>query len=401
MIQSLALLFIPFSLFLVVNMEFFGALHITAISVLGGVLSLLGAVILLLLPLPNFEVCVGKVGRVECVSFIFSLLVIYYFVFVISVYGPPPTWGVITGSYVDPESLYGNYSRFLPLRVTVTSVVLAQGLMIWIFLPKQSTILHSINGALTLISFILVAVIMEVRQPILWFMLYYICYRFHSLKAFIEVLLTRKMLFLIVAFIAIWQVFVMAGSVRTGLDPTDFLATELARSFRMDPAYWYLPGAFIWAIIYLFGGFARGIDIGRSFEYFNLILNKDLFPGFLQFIPEDLGLQAPIATDRFAEQAMAIDAFHQLCLTYGVVFGIALFLIQIFLFSYIVTSIRRKLHKGQEISYIEYMVFLWLGVRILLLPIGTYFLSFSSAVELVVLCFFGYLAKIKARKKAE
>lgn len=79
MIQSLALLFIPFSLFLVVNMEFFGALHITAISVLGGVLSLLGAVILLLLPLPNFEVCVGKVRRVECISFIFSLLVILFY----------------------------------------------------------------------------------------------------------------------------------------------------------------------------------------------------------------------------------------------------------------------------------------------------------------------------------
>lgn len=398
MIQSLALFFIPVAMFLVVSMEFFGAIHITEVSILGGVLSFIAAGILFLLRLPQMTIQIRYPERVERVSFVISLFVIVYFIWTISYFGPPPIWGVLTGTYIDPEALFGNYSRKFPFRVTVTAFVLVQGMMVWIFLSGQKTCLHFINRFMTGLSFLLIAGVMEVRHPILWFVLYYICYRFHNINVLFRTLFSRKMIFLMGVFLLIWQIFVMAGSIRSGMDPTDFLAVDLAQGFRMDPAYWYLPGALVWAIIYLFGGFARGMDIATNMEFFNLFLPKNIFPSFLSFIPEELRLLPPVATDRFSAQAMAIDAFHTLCFNYGIVFGILIFLFQIIAFIYITIYMYQRFQKGKDTGCFLYALFLWLGVRILLLPIGSYFLSFNAEIELLILCFFFYIAGLKVSK---
>ena len=107
-----------------------------------------------------------------------------------------------------------------------------------------------------------------------------------------------------------------------------------------------------------------------------------------------MGLHAAVATDRFSQQAMAIDGYHDLCLVYGFLLGSFLFATQILLFIYIIHKITQRLKTSGTVNPVWYALFLWLGVRILLLPIGAYIFAFSGLMEGVFLYLFMYAAKM-------
>ena len=402
MIQALALIFLPIGMALVIFLETFNGLnHGSAVTVVGGSLSLFLGIMLYYTRVSEMKFYVEKIKRAENIVLLSCACVFLYLGYVTAVYGYSPTLLFFMDGYVPPELQYGRYRALMPLRSLLPPLIVAQTVFVFMILPCRSAIKSYLVRVLSFFSLLSLSVVVDTRHVLLWPILYFICGKLPRID-FLRRLVNKKILFVIILVsIIIWQLFVILGNIRIGSDALEFGARQLAMDFDLNPAYWDLSGAAIWAIIYLFGGFARGIDRENELEVFHFDLQEELFPGVLQFIPSALGLHAAVATDRFSQQAMAIDGYHDLCLVYGFLLGSFLFATQILLFIYIIHKITQRLKTSGTVNPVWYALFLWLGVRILLLPIGAYIFAFSGLMEGVFLYLFMYAAKMYIVKKRD
>ena len=349
----------------------------------------------------EMELRVEHIGRAENLVLFSSLLVFLYLGYMTLIYGPSPALLFFMDGSVPPALLHGRYRQVMPLRSVLPPLVIVQTFFALRVLPRRSTVKNFIAKGMTVLSLFAFSMIVDTRHVLLWPMLYFVCEKFSRISSLRRLMTKKKMLYVLLIFILVWQSFVALGNIRIGSDAVEFGARQLAIDFSLNPMYWDFPGVVIWAIIYLFSGFARGIDRENEIEVFHFDLQEALFPGFLQFIPSALGLQVAVATDRFSQQAMAIDGYHDLCLVYGFLFGTLLFVIPVFLFIYLVHRINRHCRSADFVGVGSYVLFLWLGVRILLLPIGSYVFTFSDSMEGMFLYFFMRMVNVHVVEKRD
>lgn len=402
MIQGLALLFLPIGMILVLWLEMFDGLdHGSAVTFVACGLSLFLGIMLYFTRVDEMELRVEHIGRAENLVLFSSLLVFLYLGYITLIYGPSPALLFFMDGSVPPELLYGRYRQVLPLRSVLPPLVIVQTFFALRVLPRRSTVKNFVAKGMTVLSLFAFSMIVDTRHVLLWPMLYFVCEKFSCISSLRRLMNKKRMLYVLLIFIIVWQSFVALGNIRIGSDAVEFGARQLAIDFSLNPMYWDFPGVVIWAIIYLFSGFARGIDRENEIEVFHFDLQEVLFPGFLQFIPSALGLQVSVATDRFSQQAMAIDGYHDLCLVYGFLFGTLLFVIPVFLFIYLVHRINRHCRSTDFVGVGSYVLFLWLGVRILLLPIGSYVFTFGDSMEGMFLYFFMQMVNVHVVEKRD
>ena len=401
MIQAFSLFFLSIGMMAVIWLEMFNGLdHGSPVTAIGVSSSLLLAVMLYFVRIVDLEVHIKRVGLAENIVLLSCLGIFSYLGYVTMVYGYSPTLSFFIDGYVPPELLYGRYRDLMPMRNIFPPLVVAQTVFVFILLPWRRTLKSTLVHILTFVSLFGLSVVVDTRHVLLWPVLYLICAklpRVNSMKG----LLTKKNIFIALLIGGlVWLAFVILGNIRIGsAEAVEFGARQLAIDFELNSAYWDYPGVVIWAIIYLFSGFARGIDRESELEVFHFYLPEQTLPGFLQFIPKALGLHAADATDRFSQQAMAVDGYHMLCIYYGFLLGTALFIGQVFLFLYVIKKINQNIKSYSLVGAGWFILFLWLGVRILLLPIGAYAFDFSGWMEFLFLYFFMYVAKISMSGK--
>lgn len=233
--------------------------------------------------------------------------------------------------------------------------------------------------------------IYETRHIILWLLLYYLFYHFHSREAFKRFRL-KHILFFISALTLVWTLFVFMGNVRSGITTTDSQLFALAMA--IDQRWSNMPMPIIWALIYLFGGIARGVVNEGLLVPFNAVLSPVIFPGFLQrFFSGNLG-EVKLVT-QFADQHFIIDGWHNFALHFGWSGGLIIVLFQIGLLIILGKSLQLGHKTGYNIGPKLFAIYLWITIRIFLLPIGNYLLGFGALMELLFLGFFLIIGEVK------
>lgn len=384
MIQALALLFIPIGMFLTISLEIFGPqINMNEVTIAGGALSLLLAILLYCVRTYKVRLFMREEKRIAWMSLAFNILVFIFLAYVTFKNGLSPTLAFLFTDTVPLDMLNGVYRNLVPLRALVPPLVMIQSFFILFVLPYRRTPWNLFIKGMMLFTLIAVCLICETRHIILWQFLYLIVWKIPSVARLRSIFIPKYLIRVVILGTLIWGVFVAVGNIRSGVDATAEGAQHLASGMALSPEYWDLPSAAVWAVIYLFSGFARGIDNDLNIEMLHLELDSRMFPGFLQFIPHDLGLEVIRHGDRFSVQYMAIDGYHALCLSFGFLFGTVVFIGEVLAFAYLGCNLWKRGIDQRKIPLIMYAAFLWLGVRILLLPIGDYLMDFGAWMELV------------------
>jgi hypothetical protein len=135
-----------------------------------------------------------------------------------------------------------------------------------------------------------------------------------------------------------------------------------------------------------------------NLKLFDLSLPAKLFPGvFQKYVPPS----NLFTTGQFSAQAFGFDAWHTYAIDFGIL-GACIFILWIFLIIfYLLKVLNRRLILRQSASGVYYALFLWLSLRVLLLPLGDYFLDLAAVMELLWLIILFLLTGIKVSSRIE
>jgi len=166
------------------------------------------------------------------------------------------------------------------------------------------------------------------------------------------------------------------GSIRTGISSAD--SKYWAVALDIEGRFTGLPFSILWIIVYVFSGFARGITNDCMVPMVNFYLPKSFFPGivqkFVHFEPLELA-------NRYSSQRFVIDGWHTLCLYFGIILAMVFYIYVLLLLWLMI----KKINRVKTVPIWYYAVFLWLCVRVILIPIEDYFINFGAITELVFL----------------
>ena len=396
MIQWVSMLFIPIGWFLVSWFGIFNDVNSwAAVTILGAVISVFLAVMLFFIKIRGFEIKVIHVERVENLLFLGSLIIFLYLFYVLQIYGYSPALSFFIDGYASPDMLDGKYRSQMPLLSLIPPLAVAQAVVAFNILQWRWTIKSVFVKLVVLIALILLSMVADTRHVFLWPVLYFICGKVSIGELFRSFKKTH-----LVCVLVVLQLFVFLGNIRIGQnDAVDFTTRQFAINYDLNPIYWDAPAFVVWGTIYLFGGFARGLVCQDEIEAVHFTLAENMFPGVLQFIPKALGLQILPATDRLAYTTMTVGGYHGLCLQFGLMGGVLFFAGQVLFLIFLANKIKQT---WRSVGYVEsglFVLFLWLGVRVLLLPIGPNILIFSGWIEGLFLYFFLKYAGIQVFEK--
>lgn len=111
------------------------------------------------------------------------------------------------------------------------------------------------------------------------------------------------------------------GSFRASIGSAD--SKYWAVALDIEGRFTDLPFSILWILVYVFGGFARGIANDCMVPMVNFYLPKSFFPGivqkFVHFGPLELA-------DRYSSQHFAINGWHTLCLYFGIILALVFYI---------------------------------------------------------------------------
>jgi hypothetical protein len=267
-------------------------------------------------------------------------------------------------------------------------------------LGRMRKVLNNVEvGAIALVVVLFVATY-ETRYVVIWIVLYLI-----SLLAsmspgmswtFHKRLLDRRFLALLTVVAGLFVVFKYIGEARSGLaDFSEEAGAVFASAMGLDPKYWNLGLTATWLIIYLFGAFARGMENEPFYALFDFSPPLKLWPGILQDLMDQPRPAAGLMTDRFSEQAFAIDVWHTYAIYFGVVEAVV-FLNCVFVILFILWKVvKRRIAVSGRVSAPLFFLLVWLVCRILLSSIGDYLLDFAALMELAAIVSIAYVGGVR------
>lgn len=373
MIVSLFLFSFTFGCLFVYSFKPFGALdEIGLPTVLGCVLFLVFGFLFAVTPVKKkFRITKRHGKLLEITVIVFSCLSLLYLVFVVKHYGPGPVLYAIRGLKAPPEILYGRYRAQLRLLNLLPPLSIAMVISTLLIKRKQMT--WYVAGLLSTVNIIAYAAIYETRHVLIWVVLYWLVIKSPNIKN------ATKFIKYWPVFIVLFFLFMIIGSIRTGISSAD--SKYWAVALDIEGRFTDLPFSILWILVYVFSGFARGIANDCMVPMVNFYLPKSFFPGivqkFVHFGPLELA-------DRYSSQRFAIDGWHTLCLYFGIILALVFYICVLLLLWLII----KKINRVKTIPGWYYAVFLWLCVRVVLIPIGDYFINFGEMTELVLLIIF-------------
>jgi hypothetical protein len=201
----------------------------------------------------------------------------------------------------------------------------------------------------------------------------------------------NRTLFLVSAIGAavVTAVFIVAGDIRENIGNS--ASVLFAQGLGLKSNWVFLPLPALWALIYVTSGFARGMAnaTGGTMHWFTGLIEPQLLPGFLQTLLAD---QSVVTVQRFQAMAFAIDGWHAFVLYHGIALAIVAFPCLGIACRW---SFRRLSMAGDAVRPLDFVLWVWISVRVILLPIGDYVADLSAILEGVLLYAFLQFAHAK------
>lgn len=397
MIQALSLIFAPLAFFFVAESEIFGRLNdMTLVTSVGvAIFTIFACIYFFFGYVPKISLQVESSLRLEVASLLSSLFLVLFLIYVTFRFGYSPVLCKLMGT--QSTMLYGSYRAILPLKAVICPLAIINCFFSLVVLPWRWERLNIAAKICSAFAILAVAAIYETRYVLIWLVLYYFCHKFPMISDLWMTISLRKVALVLFAIFLSAQAFIFIGNIRTGINSAstanvkDFIVYNASLSGK----YQDITLSEAWVIFYALSSFARGLDNGEHVEPLNFVIPKKALPGIMQGVPETLGLEAVrMDADTFARYHFAIDGYHTLCLNYGSILGVLIFILYLLGFMKITDCLNQRF-KQKGNPFVFYALFLWVGQKVMVLPIGEYFLSFQSIIELGLVVLFMYIGRIR------
>jgi hypothetical protein len=374
----------------------FGPLDLDAMTVLGCIVILLMSFSLLISRGVQCEVRINRPVILRRWMLAAMIATSIWLAYILREFGWSPAVYQIAGQLPPDVILQGAYREKLPLKNLFPPLVMIVLVCALLLFRVRRNWCFTISTLVFAVGFV---GIYETRHVLVWAALYYLNSEFlhvQQLLTFLTRIRPKRFLFLAWAGGSLLAVFVYLGNIRSGVSYEQ--AESFAVANAIESPFTRLPMPAVWALLYGFGAFARGIANGPMVPMINFQPSVKMVPGVLQehvtYLQQCLHIDPVPLSPRYAEQCFAIDSWHTYCLQFGVIGAILLYGLIFFLAQIAVTWVVAAAAHNRSLCSLKTAFLFWILVRVLLLAVGDYFLDAGAFFEFFCLAFFFWVGGI-------